>query len=45
MTASERVGGYPMSSDVDLDYGQMKDLDAEGRTTIIDTGMFVLINL
>ncbi|GAA6023706.1 hypothetical protein JCM11491_005280 [Sporobolomyces phaffii] len=45
MTASERVGGYPLSSDVDLDYNKMKELDAEGRTTIIDTGLFVLINL
>lgn len=45
LTASERIGGYPMSSDVDLDYTRMKELDSEGRTTIIDTGMFVLINL
>lgn len=45
MTASDRVGGYPLSSDVDLDYTKMKELDAEGRTTVIDTGMFVLINL
>ncbi|TNY23190.1 Endonuclease/exonuclease/phosphatase [Rhodotorula diobovata] len=41
----ERIGGYPLSSDADLDYNTMKDLDAEGRTTVIDTGMFVLINL
>lgn len=45
LTASERIGGYPMSSEVDLEYGRMKELDNEGRTTIIDTGMFVLINL
>ncbi|GAA5850799.1 hypothetical protein JCM5353_001886 [Sporobolomyces roseus] len=45
MTGSKRRGGYPSSSDVDLDYNAMKDLDAEGRTTVIDVGMFVLINL
>ncbi|GAA5856268.1 hypothetical protein JCM8547_000845 [Rhodosporidiobolus lusitaniae] len=45
MPASERIGGYPLSSEADLDYNAMKDLDAEGRTTVIDTGMFVLINL
>ncbi|GAA5957455.1 hypothetical protein JCM3765_001147 [Sporobolomyces pararoseus] len=45
LTIEERIGGYPLSSDVDLDYNTMKDLDNEGRTTIIDTGMFVLINL
>ncbi|GAA5970880.1 hypothetical protein JCM21900_006427 [Sporobolomyces salmonicolor] len=44
-TVSERIGGYPLSSDVDMDYSTMKDLDGEGRTTVIDTGMFVLINL
>ncbi|GAA5912656.1 hypothetical protein JCM5296_006045 [Sporobolomyces johnsonii] len=45
MTGSERIGGYPLSSEVDMDYSTMRDLDAEGRTTVIDTGMFVLINL
>ncbi|GAA5866472.1 hypothetical protein JCM1840_001328 [Sporobolomyces johnsonii] len=45
MTGFERIGGYPLSSEVDMDYSTMKDLDAEGRTTVIDTGMFVLINL
>jgi AP endonuclease-2 len=45
MTGQERIGGYPLSSDVDMEYIKMKDLDSEGRTTIIDTGMFVLINL
>ncbi|GAA5922733.1 DNA-(apurinic or apyrimidinic site) lyase APN2 [Sporobolomyces koalae] len=45
MTATERIGGYPLSSQVDLDYNGIKDLDVEGRTTIVDTGMFVLINL
>jgi AP endonuclease-2 len=45
MKAEERIGGYPLSSEVDLDYAAMKDLDAEGRTTVVDCGMFVLINL
>ncbi|GAA6058522.1 hypothetical protein JCM10212_006961 [Sporobolomyces blumeae] len=45
MTASERIGGYPLSSEVDLDYNAMKDLDSEGRTTVVDVGLFVLINL
>ncbi|GAA5922359.1 hypothetical protein JCM1841_003082 [Sporobolomyces salmonicolor] len=44
-TVSERIGGYPLSSEVDMDYSTMKDLDGEGRATVIDTGMFVLINL
>ncbi|BGP12455.1 hypothetical protein JCM10213_006979 [Rhodosporidiobolus nylandii] len=43
--ATERIGGYPLSSEADLDYNAMKDLDSEGRTTVIDTGLFVLINL
>jgi AP endonuclease-2 len=43
--AEERIGGYPMCSEVDLEYGAMKELDAEGRTTVVDCGMFVLINL
>ena len=45
LTLEERIGGYPLSSEVDLDHQTMKELDLEGRTTIIDTGMFVLINL
>ncbi|GAA5909194.1 hypothetical protein JCM6882_003762 [Rhodosporidiobolus microsporus] len=45
MPVSERVGGYPLSSEADLDFMTMKDLDSEGRTTVVDTGMFVLINL
>ncbi|GAA6055549.1 hypothetical protein JCM3770_006781 [Rhodotorula araucariae] len=45
MPVEERIGGYPLSADVELDYNTMKDLDSEGRTTVIDTGMFVLINL
>lgn len=45
MAVADRIGGYPLSSEADLDYNAMKDLDSEGRTTVIDTGMFVLINL
>lgn len=45
MAVSDRIGGYPLSSEADLDYNAMKDLDSEGRTTVVDTGMFVLINL
>ncbi|BGP28557.1 Class II abasic (AP) endonuclease [Rhodotorula toruloides] len=45
MAVPDRIGGYPLSSEADLDYNAMKDLDSEGRTTVIDTGMFVLINL
>ena len=45
LTEQERIGGYPLGSDVDLTYEEMKDLDAEGRTTVCDFGMFVLINL
>lgn len=45
MAVPDRIGGYPLSSEVDMDYNKMKDLDAEGRTTIVDCGLFVLINL
>lgn len=41
----KRIGGYPMSSDDDLSFSEMKDLDLEGRTTVCDLGLFVLINL
>lgn len=43
--ARERIGGYPLSSEADLDWNAMKGLDSEGRTTVVDCGMFVLINL
>ncbi|KAK4701301.1 AP endonuclease 2, partial [Phenoliferia sp. Uapishka_3] len=42
---AERIGGYPQSLDVDLAFHEMKDLDMEGRTTVCDLGMFVIINL
>ncbi|GAA5960042.1 hypothetical protein JCM8115_004508 [Rhodotorula mucilaginosa] len=45
MALPNRIGGYPLSSEVDMDYATMKDLDLEGRTTIVDCGLFVLINL
>lgn len=45
LAEEDRIGGYPLGSDVDLNYNEMKDLDAEGRTTVCDFGLFVLINL
>ncbi|KAL8286620.1 hypothetical protein RQP46_004148 [Phenoliferia psychrophenolica] len=42
---ADRIGGYPQSSEVDLTPAEMKDLDTEGRTTVVDCGLFVLINL
>lgn len=45
MAAEDRIGGYPLSSEVDLAYETMKSLDLEGRTTVVDFGMFVIINL
>lgn len=45
LAVTNRIGGHPLSSEVDMDYNTMKDLDTEGRTTIIDCGLFVLINL
>lgn len=41
----ERIGGYPSCVEMDLDFNRIKELDSEGRTTVIDCGMFVLINL
>lgn len=45
LAEEDRIGGYPLGSDVDLTYAEMKDLDVEGRTTVCDFGLFVLINL
>lgn len=45
LTDKERIGGYPTVEETDLDYATMKDLDLEGRTTVCDFGLFVLINL
>lgn len=45
LTTTERIGGYPEGTDVDLSFSEMKDLDVEGRTTVCDFGLFVLINL
>lgn len=42
---SDRIGGYPLSSEVDLSHDTIKSLDSEGRTTVCDFGMFVIINL
>ena len=44
-TTTERIGGYPSIADIDLTLDEMKNLDLEGRTTVCDFGMFVLINL
>lgn len=41
----DRIGGYPLGSVVDLTAKEMMDLDSEGRTTVADFGLFVLINL
>lgn len=40
----DRIGSYPLSSDLELGH-EMKELDSEGRTTVCDFGLFVLINL
>ncbi|GAA5911545.1 hypothetical protein JCM6882_000534 [Rhodosporidiobolus microsporus] len=40
-----RIGGYPTETQAGFDTGTMDDLDREGRATIIDTGLFVLINV
>lgn len=45
LAPADRIGGYPQSSEVDLSVADMKDLDLEGRTTVCDFGMFVIINL
>lgn len=44
----DRIGGYPSSSaidDLDLSQQELADLDTEGRTTVVDMGLFVLINV
>lgn len=43
--SSDRIGGYPSCVESDLEFSTMKDLDSEGRTTVCDFGMFVVINL
>ncbi|KAK4055302.1 Class II abasic (AP) endonuclease [Microbotryomycetes sp. JL201] len=40
-----RIGGYPLTTQTDLSYVDMKDLDAEGRSVVLDCGLFVLFNL
>lgn len=42
---SETIGGYPSSEDTGLTPAEIRDLDLEGRTTVLDCGLFVLINL
>ncbi|KAM0755519.1 DNase I-like protein [Meredithblackwellia eburnea MCA 4105] len=50
----ERIGGYPTLDELlddehatsdELSVADMRDLDTEGRTTVCDFGLFVLINL
>lgn len=45
--AGARIGGYPTTSQAgdDVSLVDMRDLDSEGRTTIADFGLFVVINL
>lgn len=45
---SHNVGSYPppsVLSSLDIDTSELRDLDIEGRTAIVDLGLFVLINL
>ncbi|SCV68387.1 BQ2448_508 [Microbotryum intermedium] len=45
-TNEDRIGGYPSFSDRDdWTHDDVVKLESEGRTTVIDCGMFVLINL
>lgn len=44
-TSRDRIGGYPSITDTDLTLADMKDLDLEGRTTIVDCGLFVVITV
>lgn len=44
-TTTERIGGYPSISDIDITLDEMQNIDLEGRTTVCDFGMFVLINV
>ncbi|KAK4050483.1 Class II abasic (AP) endonuclease [Microbotryomycetes sp. JL221] len=41
----DRIGGYPLTSQTELTFAEMKDLDSEGRSVICDFGLFVLFNL
>ena len=42
---SDRVGAYPSPTALDLSLPELRDLDLEGRATVVDFGLFVLINL
>lgn len=42
---AQRIGGYPTVVDTDLTVGEIKDVDLEGRTTVVDVGMFVVITV
>lgn len=42
---TDRIGGYPSITDTNLTLSDMKDIDLEGRTTIVDCGLFVVITV
>lgn len=44
LVEEERIGGYP-GEELGLSWQELRELDCEGRTTVCDFGMFVLINL
>ncbi|GAA6038643.1 hypothetical protein JCM8097_009462 [Rhodosporidiobolus ruineniae] len=41
----QRIGAYPQAAELGLDFERMKELDCEGRATVVDTGLFVLLNI
>jgi AP endonuclease-2 len=43
--SSARIGGYPTVLDTDLTLDDLKQGDLEGRTTVVDCGLFVLITV
>lgn len=43
--AEEAIDGAPQEHDVALNPADVKAIDSEGRTTMVDLGLFVLINL
>ncbi|GAA95421.1 uncharacterized protein L969DRAFT_92556 [Mixia osmundae IAM 14324] len=45
LARQDRIGGYPTPAAVELSSFEMRDIDSEGRTTVVDLGLFVLINV
>jgi AP endonuclease-2 len=43
--SADQIGGYPSSEETGLTPSEIRDLDLEGRATVVDCGLFVLINL